>query len=289
MRVGAIFPQTEIGTDPAAVRELALAVEDAGYDHLLVYDHVMGADSRVRPGWDGPYDHTSQFHEPFVLLGLLAAITQRVELVTGVIVLGQRQTVLVAKQAAEVDVLSGGRLRLGIGVGWNDVEYEALGENFRNRGKRSEEQVALMRQLWTNELVTFHGEWHTVEAAGINPLPVQRPIPLWFGGRADALLRRVARSGDGLIVVSYHLPDERGSRAIDRMRRYAEEAGRDPASIGLDGRANLLSGGIKEAVAEAEQWRALGATHVSFNTMRAGLGGPADHIRVFREFKGAMG
>ena len=289
MRVGAIFPQTEIGTDPAAVRELALAVEDAGYDHLLVYDHVMGADSRVRPGWDGPYDHTSQFHEPFVLLGLLAAITQRVELATGVIVLGQRQTVLVAKQAAEVDVLSGGRLRLGIGVGWNDVEYEALGENFRNRGKRSEEQVALMRQLWTNELVTFHGEWHTVEAAGINPLPVQRPIPLWFGGRADALLRRVARSGDGLIVVSYHLPDERGLRAIDRMRRYAEEAGRDPASIGLDGRANLPSGGIKEAVAEAEQWRALGATHVSFNTMRAGLGGPADHIRVFREFKGAMG
>ena len=211
MRLGVVFPQTEIGTDPGPIRAFAQAAEELGYLHILAFDHVLGADIRDRPGWNGAYDYTHLFHEPFVLFGYLAAVTSRAELVTSVLILGQRQTALVAKQAAEVDVLTGGRLRLGIGIGWNEVEYEALNENFHNRGARSEEQVALMRALWTQEVVNFDGRWHKVTAAGINPLPVQRPISVWFGGRADAVLRRIARIGDGFIMSS-NQPPQRAQR-----------------------------------------------------------------------------
>jgi probable F420-dependent oxidoreductase len=187
MQLGVIFPQTEIGADPKAIRDFAQAAEDMGYAHLIVFDHVLGADTAYHNNWQGPYTTADMFHEPFVLYGYLAAITERLELVTAVIILGQRQTALVAKQAAAVDVLSGGRLRLGVGIGWNAVEYEALGENFHDRGKRSEEQIAVLRALWTQEEVDFHGRWHDITHAGINPLPIQRPIPLWLGGRAEAV------------------------------------------------------------------------------------------------------
>src|SRR3712207_5049701 len=197
MRLGAIFPQLESGADPVAIRDYAQAVEGMGYDHILIYDHVLGADTASRPNWRGPYTAQSLFHEPFVLYGYFAAVTERVELVTDVIILPQRQTALVAKQAAEIDVLSGGRLRLGVGIGWNEVEYEALGESFRNRGARSEEQIEVLRLLWTQEVVDFQGRWHTITAAGINPLPVRRPIPLWIGGTAEPVLRRIGRLGDG--------------------------------------------------------------------------------------------
>ena len=197
MQIGVIFPQTEIGTDPIAVRDYAQAAESLGYQHLVAYDHVMGANADSRPGWSGAYRHTDQFYEPFVLFGYLAAATQRIELVTGILILPQRQTALVAKQSATVDILSGGRLRLGIGIGWNDVEYEALGENFHDRGRRSEEQIEVLRSLWTQESVTVQARWHRITDAGINPLPSQRPIPIWFGGRADRVLRRIARYGDG--------------------------------------------------------------------------------------------
>ncbi|MDP7415205.1 MAG: LLM class F420-dependent oxidoreductase, partial [SAR202 cluster bacterium] len=185
MKFGAVFPQIEFGNDPVAIRDYAQAAEGMGFEHIIVYDHVVGANAASRPGWSGAYNHNNPFHEPFVFFGYLAGVTETIGLVTAVIILPQRQTALVAKQAAEVDVLSGGRLRLGIGTGWNQVEYEALGENFHNRGRRSEEQIKLMRQLWTNELVTFDGRWHKVTDAGINPLPVQRPIPVWLGGSAD--------------------------------------------------------------------------------------------------------
>lgn len=181
MRVGVTFPQTELGGDPGAVRAYGERVEELGYNHVLIYDHVLGADPAVHTGWNGPYDVHTTFHEPFVVFGYLAAVTRRLELVTGVIILPQRQTALVAKQAAEVDLLSGGRLRLGVGVGWNAVEYEALGENFGDRGKRSAEQIDLLRRLWTEQTVTFNGRFHTVTGAGIAPLPVQRPIPVWVG------------------------------------------------------------------------------------------------------------
>ena len=202
MKVGVVFPQIEIGPDPAVVRDYAQTAEGLGYTHLLVYDHVVGADLTNRPGWRGAYSLQSQFHEPFVLFGYLAALT-RLELVTGVIILPQRQTVLVAKQAAEVDVLTGGNFRLGVGVGWNQVEYEALNENFHNRGRREEEQIEVMRRLWTEESVSFKGRWHTISEAGLNPLPIQRPIPIYVGGSTDPAFRRIGK--DGAITCLFNL------------------------------------------------------------------------------------
>jgi probable F420-dependent oxidoreductase len=286
VQLGVIFPQTEIGADPAAVRDFAQAAEELGFAHLIVFDHVLGADVAHYPGWQGPYNHRDMFHEPFVMFGYLAALTRRLELVTAVIILGQRQTALVAKQAAEIDLLSGGRLRLGVGIGWNAVEYEALNANFHDRGRRSEEQIDVLRALWTQEVVDYHGRWHTITHAGLNPLPIQRPIPLWLGGRAEAVVRRVARLADGWFP--QFAPDDEGRRTIERLHAYAREAGRDPATIGIEGRISLASSPPDVWGKEAEQWRALGATHLSLNTMRAGLSSPADHIAAIRRFKEAM-
>ena len=231
MQIGVVFPQLEIGSDPVAIRDYAQAAESLGYDHLLVYDHVLGANRETHEWLRGPYRHPDAFHEPFVLFGYLAGLTRKIELVTGILILPQRQTALVAKQAAEVDVLSGGRLRLGIGIGWNSVEYEALNEDFTNRGRRSEEQIEVMRALWTNDLVTFKGRWHTITDAGINPLPVQRPIPIWFGGYDDRVLRRIGRIGDGWIIAGGgNTPTPEVTSAVDRVKRYTRDAGRDPSA-----------------------------------------------------------
>ncbi len=287
MKIGAIFPQTEIGADPAGVRDFAQAAESLGYDHLLAFDHVLGADVSKHEGHEEPYTHVDMFHEPFVLFGYLAGITKKIEMATCIIILGQRQTALVAKQAAEVDVLTGGRLRLGIGIGSNDVEYEALGEDFHNRGPRSVEQIELMRALWTQEVVNFKGRYHTVTHAGLNPLPVQRPIPIWFGGGADRVVRRVGRIGDGWFPQLQ--PDSEGQERIGRMREYAKEAGRDPMSIGIEGRIGLAAPGGPDGWKKAsEAWSALGATHFSVNTMRAGLKGTDQHIDAIRRFKEAV-
>ena len=283
MRLGAIFPQTEIGSDPVAVRDFAQAAEGLGYEHLLVFDHVLGADTSVRQGWDRPYSSADMFHEPFVLFGYLAGLTEKIEMVTGVLILGQRQTSLVAKQAAEVDVLTGGRLRLGIGVGWNAVEYEGLSESFTNRGRRSEEQIELMRQLWTNEVVDFHGRYHNVTHAGINPLPVQQPIPVWFGGGAPQVVKRIGRMGDGWFP--QFEPNSEGAERIAEMRGYATEAGRDPSAIGIEGRIGVATDDQANWQKLAESWAEVGATHLSVNTMRAGLQGPDQHIEAIRNFK----
>jgi probable F420-dependent oxidoreductase len=287
MRYGVIFPQTEIGPDPGGVRAFAEAAEGLGYDHLVVYDHVLGADISGRPDWPGPYTHKSLFHEPFVLFGYLAAVTQRLELVTGILILAQRQTALVAKQAAEVDVLSGGRLRLGIGIGWNEVEYEALGENFHNRGKRSEEQVEVLRALWSQEVVTYEGKWHRIPAAGINPLPMQRPIPIWFGGgRTEAVVRRIARLADGWFP--QRQPDQQGQEALEQLRQFAREEGRDPASIGIETRVRA-SDGIETALGQVKEWQRMGATHLGINTMGAGFRTVDEHISAIRAFKEGLG
>jgi probable F420-dependent oxidoreductase len=285
MRLGVVFPQTEIGADPLVIKDYAQAAEELGYQHILAYDHVIGANIESRPGWQPPYTHRSMFHEPFVLFGYLAGLTKKIELVTSIIILPQRQTVLVAKQAAALDVLSGGRLRLGVGIGWNPVEYEALGENFKNRGRRSEEQVEVMRKLWTQELVTFEGKWHKITDAGLNPLPVQRPIPIWFGGTDDRALRRLARLGDGWFP--QHRPDETCRAAIEKVHSYAREAGRDPMSIGIEGRLPISQGPAEMWVKEIAQWKTLGATHLTVNTMKAGLKTPAAHIDAIRQFKEA--
>jgi probable F420-dependent oxidoreductase len=227
------------------------------------------------------------FHEPFVLFGYLAALTRRLELVTGVIILGQRQTALVAKQAAEIDVLTGGRLRLGVGIGWNHVEYEALAANFHDRGRRSEEQIAVLRALWTQEVVNFKGRWHQITAAGLNPLPVQRPIPVWLGGRAEPVIQRVGRLADGWFP--QFSPDKAGAETLNRMRQYAREAGRDPSNIGIEARINFATGDPEKWRHESEAWQKLGATHLSINTMRAGLRAPDDHIKAIRQFKEMLG
>ena len=281
-KIGAIFPQTEIGNDTGAIREYAQTTESLGFDFLLAFDHVLGANAASHPDLTGPYRHTDAFHEPFVLFGYLAAVTNSVELATGIIILPQRQTALVAKQAAAVDVLSNGRLRLGIGVGWNHVEYEALNENWRNRGARSEEQIDVMRQLWTNELITYEGRWHKITDAGILPLPVQRPIPVWLGGASDRTIRRIVNIGDGWILTGR--PDDRAKGLIETLHTYANKASRDTASIGLEGWVSASIGGPDEWAKEAAGWKALGATHVSLNTMRAGFDTPAAHIDAITRF-----
>jgi probable F420-dependent oxidoreductase len=286
VQVGVTFPQSEIGADPEVIRDYAQAAEDLGYEHLLAYDHVLGADPSNREGWRG-YTHKTMFHEPLTLFCYLAAITQRLELVSGVIVLPQRQTALVAKQAAEVDVLSGGRLRLGVGIGWNTVEYEALGEDFSTRGARIEEQIEVMRLLWTREVVSYEGKYHRIDEAGINPLPVQRPIPVWMGARADVGLRRTARVADGWFPLGPL--DDSMREAVKRLREYIEEAGRDPESVGIEARLDVGRVPPDEWIPQTEAWRPLGATHISVNTMNAGLRSPQEHVETIRRYKEALG
>jgi probable F420-dependent oxidoreductase len=286
MLIGVVFPQTEIGADPAIVRDYAQTAEALGYNHLLVYDHVLGASTTNRPDWRGPYTSDTQFHEPFVLFGYIAGLTTQIEIVTGVIVLPQRQTALVAKQAAEVDILSSGRLRLGVGIGWNEVEYEALNESFGNRGKRIEEQIEVMRRLWTEPVVDFKGKWHIIPQAGIKPLPVQRPIPVWIGGGAEAVLERVGRIGDGWFPQMR--PDDRAREAIEKIKVYAAEAGRDPSSIGIEARLNLREGDPESWSRQIESWKELGATHMGINTMGMGLVSPRDHIEKIEEIKSIL-
>ncbi len=283
MRLGAIFPQTEIGADPSAVKDFAQAAEDLGYDHILVFDHVLGADHTKRETWGKPYNKDDMFHEPFVMFGFLAGITERIEFTTGVLILGQRQTGLVAKQAAEVDVLTGGRLRLGVGIGWNDVEYEALGQSFSNRGRRSEEQIELLRKLWTEESVNFTGRYHRVSNAGINPLPVQRPIPVWLGGGEDRVVQRIGRMADGWFP--QFQPDSAGQEKIGVMREAASKAGRDPNAIGIEGRVSLATDNQSDWEKMGAAWDEVGATHFSINTMKAGLKGPDQHIEAIKRFK----
>jgi len=286
MQLGAIFPQIDIGHDAIAARDYAQAAESLGYDHLVAFDHVLGANADSRPGWSGAYRHTDSFLEPLVLFGYLAGVTERLELVTGIVILPQRQTVLVAKQAATVDVLSGGRLRLGIGIGWNEVEFEALGENFHDRGRRSEEQIELMRALWTNELVTFDGRWHKVTDAGLNPLPTQRPIPIWFGGSDDRVLRRIARYGDGWIPLRGSFDERQAS--IVKLHEYVRREGRDPASIGIESWVSIGGRSPDEWVEAVAEWKELGATHISVNTMRSGLPNTQAHIDAIGRFKDAV-
>src|SRR2546425_7982914 len=284
MQIGVTFPQTEIGADPTVIRDYAQAVEGLGYRHLVAFDHVLGADPSHRPGWQG-YTYRQMFHEPFVLFGYLAALTH-LELVPAVIILPQRQTALVAKQAAEVDVLTGGKLRLGVGVGWNPVEYEALGMNFHTRGQMVEEQIEVMRLLWSQEIVSYKGQFHTITEAGLNPLPVRRSIPIWMGGRADALLRRTARLGDGWLPQGK--PDERMREAVERLQSYIREAGRDPSKVGIEARMNAREGDLDEWVRQTEGWQDLGATHISINTMGAGFKSPDEHIEAIRRYKEAI-
>ena len=285
MQIGVVFPQTELGADAGAVRTYAERVEQLGYAHILVYDHVVGADPAVHQGWKGPYDVHTTFHEPMVLFGYLAALTS-LELVTGIIILPQRQTVLAAKQAAEVDLLTRGRFRFGVGLGWNAVEYEALGTNFSNRGRRLDEQVVLLRRLWTEQTVTFEGTYERITGAGLTPLPIQRPIPIWFGAASPPAYRRAGRLSDGWFPQVP--PGPKLDDAREDVERAARDAGRDPATIGMEGRVSWGEGGVEKLLRQLGRWRDAGATHVAINTMGAGLRSVDDHLRALGECATAL-
>lgn len=286
MRFGVIYPQTEYPPDPGAVREYAQATEALGYSHIAAYEHVLGANPDRPGGWKGPYTHADPFLEPFVLYAYMAACTARLGFLTGILILPQRQTALVAKQAATLDVLCGGRFRLGVGNGWNAVEYAALGEDFHTRGRRIEEQVHLLRRLWTEPLVTTAGDWGRIDDAGLNPLPVQRPIPIWFGGHAERVLRRMARLGDGW------LPGFRAAEdawpSVERLDGLLAEAGRTRSEFGLEVRVAYGEGDPEVWRRQVEAWKALGATHIALNPMRAGLSTAEDHLAALRRFAEAM-
>ncbi len=286
VRIGVVFPQTELGGDAGAVRAYAQQVQELGFAHVLVYDHVLGADPALHQDWDGPYDVHTTFHEPMVLFGFLAGLTS-LELVTGVIILPQRQTALVAKQAAEVDLLTQGRFRLGVGLGWNAVEYEALGQDFTTRGRRITEQVTLMRRLWTEPTVTFTGTYEKVTGAGLCPLPVQRPIPVWFGAQSQAAYVRTGKLADGWFPQVPPGPRLDEARAV--VTAAAVEAGRDPALIGMEGRVSWGEGGADKLADHVSRWRAAGASHVSVNTMRAGLTSVDDHLNALTLAAQALG
>jgi probable F420-dependent oxidoreductase len=286
MQIGLVYPQTEYPADPFAIRDYAQAAEQLGFTHVVAYDHILGANPDRPGGWTGPYTYRNQFLEPFLLFTWMAAATGRLGFIPGILILPQRETTLVAKQAATLDVLSGGRLRLGVGTGWNEVEYVAAGFDFHTRGKRQEEQIEVLRLLWSNELVTFKGRWHNIPDAGLNPLPVQRPIPIWFGGHADAVMRRVARLGDGW------LPGFRTVGAaqshLDTLDRYLAEQGRSRDDIGLEPRLHWGTGDLEGLGRTLEGWRHVRATHISLNTMGSGFTTPGQHLAALKSFAGTF-
>ena len=286
MRIGTIFPQFEFGNDPSTVLDYAKTAEELGFTHIGADDHIIGPNPDRPGGWNGWVTYRTPFIEPFVLFSFMAAATRQIEFETCVLLLPQRQTVLVAKQAAGLDQLSGGRLRLGLGIGWNDVEYASLGENFRNRGKRVEEQVALLRRLWTEPHVDFEGNWHNIPDAGINPLPVQRPIPIWFGGQSEPVIRRTARIADGWMPL-YASPDQ-ARPGLDLLDRSLAEAGRSRTLFGLEARLSYAKGNPEAWTHQLEDWESVGATHISLITTGCGLSTPEAHIAALRRFAQAI-
>lgn len=286
MEFGAVIPHNEIGTDSGAIKAYARGAEELGVTHLLIYDHVMGAD-RDRPGgFKGPYDKDVAFHEPFVLFGFLAAVTEKVDLVSSVMILPQRQAVLAAKQAAEVAILSDNRLKLGIGVGWNTVEYDGLNEDFSTRGRRQEEQVDLMRRLWTEESMSYHGEFHRFDKASILPRP-SRTIPVMFGGSAPALIDRCARLGDGWIPLG--TPNEKSAQRVAELRRIREGAGLSMDGFEILAQAQYAGGDPDRWQSHAEAWRSIGATHLAVATHNAGDTDVDGHLARIAEYREAVG
>lgn len=281
VRIGVTFPQTEIELDPGSVREYAQTVENLGFEHIVAYDHVLGAEPR--PQWSGPYTHQSRFLETLVLLGFIASCTRHIELMPSVIVLPQRQTALFAKQAATLDVLSGGRLRLAIGVGWNELEFEALGANFHDRGRRIEEQINLVRLLWQEEVVDFHGSYHRIDRAGLNPRPLRRSIPLWMGGGADVVMRRAARMADGWCARIYKGEDM--GEKLSRFRSYVQEAGRAPGEVGIELHVKATPKGPEDWTAQLARVLAQHPSHFSFTTMGVGFTRLAQHLDAIERFR----
>jgi probable F420-dependent oxidoreductase len=281
----------DVGNDPSFLKDMAQSLEGAGFDGVLTNDHVVGGHpDRQRPG-EKVHTYDVPCHEPLVLLSFLGAATSTLELATAIVISTQRQTVLLAKQAAELDLLTGGRVRLGVGIGRNWMEYEALGEDFSNRGRRLEEQIAVLRLLWTEELVTFDGNWHHLDRIGVNPLPVQRPIPIWMGSFVgnivERVLERTGRLGDGWMP--QFPPGEQLAAALDRLRGYATAAGRDPATLGVECATRIAAADEPQSwVDTAVAFRDLGATHLRVSTMGGGYATPAQHLAAWIRWHDAV-
>jgi probable F420-dependent oxidoreductase len=283
MKIGIIYPQTELKGDPNAVRLIGLEAEKLGFDHLLTYDHVLGATHDREPKLTGPYTEKEPFHDPFVMFSYLAGITQRIEFVAGVLILPQRQTVLVARQAADLDLLSAQRFRLGVGVGWNYVEYDAMGQNFHVRGRRAAEQIELLRLLWTQPLVDFTGKFDRVDRAALNPRP-KRSIPIWIGGFAEASLRRAAAVGDGFICVDGAVD---AFEQASKLKQHLNEAARPKEGFGLH--CNMLRAkSVEQVVETASRWQDIGGTHASVVTMGKGFTSLEQHIGYMRQVADAI-
>ncbi|MGI9612686.1 MAG: LLM class F420-dependent oxidoreductase [Acidimicrobiales bacterium] len=285
MQLGAVLPHNEIGTDPAAIKAYLQGVEELGMTHLLIYDHVMGADPDREGGYSGPYDKDTAFHEPFTFFAFAAAVTTSIDLVTTVMILPQRQTVLVAKQAAEVALLSNNRLRLGVGTGWNKVEYQALNEDFTNRGRRQEEQVDLMRTLWTSDSFSYDGKFHTVDRASINPRPTE-PVPIWFGGSAPALLERCGRLGDGWMPLGG--ANDKSAALLAQIEEHRLAAGKTMDGFGVQAQAQWGGGNPDRWRSHAERWRDIGATHMAVATHNAGPTDVDGHLARIADYQAAV-
>ena len=285
MEIGAVFPHNEIGTDPQAIKDYAQGVEELGVTHLLIYDHVLGAD-RDRPGgFEGPYDKDVAFHEPFTTFAFIAAVTKKLDMITTVMILPQRQTVLVAKQAAELAILSNNRFKLGIGVGWNAVEYTGLNENFKNRGKRQEEQVELMRLLWESEVLEYKGDYHHIDKASINPRP-SKSVPIWFGGGAPQLIERCADLGDGWIPLMG--PNEAARKTLAAIKEKRESKGLDWDDFGVQAQAQYAGGNAERWNQHADKWRNLGASHLAIATHNAEPTNVDGHLGRIKEYLNAV-
>ena len=280
VQISAWFPTRDIGTDPVRIRDWAQAAEELGYDHIEVPDHVFGA--TARDGWSPRYNEQDPFHETFVTLGFLAGVTTTIGLASGVLILPQRQTGVVAKQATQVDILSGGRLRLGVGVGWNHVEYEALNEDWKSRGTRQREQVEVLKKLWCDDLVTYQGRFHQFTEVNITPRPVQRPIPVWFGGSSDAVVKRAAQIGDGWMPIM--APDHEAEAKLEQLRNHLSDCGRDPSAFGIEGWLRMDKADPDEWSVAAEGWRKLGADIVMLYPMYR-IPNFDDQIETLRRFK----
>ena len=304
--IGVVYPHDEIEPDVGAIREFAQGVEAMGYSHIVAYDHVLGANTASRPDWKGLYKLETLFHEPLVMFAYMAGVTGKLGFMTGILILPQRQAVLVAKQASTLDILCEGRLRIGVGTGWNDVEYEALGYSYTGRGERLEEQVDVLRKLWTERAVVFKGKEHAISDAGINPMPIQRPIPIWMGGGGDRphwdskassrVIRRIARMADGWIPMwdlgrerknRIWIPGDRARELLALCHEFCREYGRDPATLGLEGRLESWKIDEDRWQEAIDAWKSLGASHASVNTMFDGLKGVEQHLKRLEKYRAA--
>tara|TARA_A100001037_G_C15126863_1_gene626655 strand:- start:365 stop:1225 length:861 start_codon:yes stop_codon:yes gene_type:complete len=286
MELGAVFPHNEIGDNPKDLKDYAQGLESLGVNHLLIYDHVLGADPNRPGGWSAPYDKDTAFHEPLTTLSFLAAVTDNLEFITTILILPQRQTVLAAKQAAQLAILSKNRFRMGIGTGWNEIEYEGLNENFRNRGKRQAEQVDLMRTLWESDSVTYKGQFHTIDKASINPRP-SLPIPIWFGGSAPALLERCAILGDGWIPLMG--ANEAAEKCINTLKKHRQAAELSWESFGIQAQAQFAGGNAQRWKSHAEKWKKMGCTHLAVATHNAEETNIKGHLNRVEEYLKAVG